>query len=686
MPTNLFVFDSAEFRLDARPDRIDLRDREFRPKLVSLPDEFPTRSFVDEYFDEYKHLVGDQGEEGACTGFGLAAMINYLRFRRAIENGETPPKRSVSKAMLYHMARLYDEWDGEDYDGSSCRGAMKGWHKHGVCFEENWPYNDNAPTRPLEGWAEEAATIPLGSYYRVNKKSISDVQAAIFETGAVYVSARVHAGWRLKEASRLPIIEHKKATKGIHAFALVGYNELGFIVQNSWGDSWGMNGFAILTYQDWAKNATDVWVSVLGARVRVKRAAYTTSEVSLSEYAALQEASSPASSSGSFDERWDVDTAREHSLVLGNNGAPINRFLEELNANTAVERVVSKNVRTWARKSSAHRKIMIYAHGGLNSEAASMRRIQGMGRYFLRDEVYPLFITWKTGFGESLFSSLKDVKESIVPERSEAIKDAWIEVKERLSAARDYAVEIAARELLIKAIWSEMKENASASAEKEGGINELAKYLAGLATEFPDLEIHLVGHSAGSILLGHLLSLMTRRKQKVASCHLYAPACTLDFANRFYGHPLSKGTFSVDNFYIDMLGDNMERKDHVGTENLTLYGKSLLYLVSRALERNHKTPLLGMEAGWNVELEQANDIWRGFPEIPEEMRIWLSGPGAKANINFHGKTRSTVATAKGKSIPLSHGSFDNDVKMIQTTLTRVLGRRPNGSGWDLSGF
>ena len=29
--------------------------------------------------------------------------------------------------MLYEMARRYDEWPGENYEGSSARGAMKGW-------------------------------------------------------------------------------------------------------------------------------------------------------------------------------------------------------------------------------------------------------------------------------------------------------------------------------------------------------------------------------------------------------------------------------------------------------------------------------------------------------------------------------------------------------------------------------
>ena len=80
----------------------------------------------------------DQGPDGACTGFGLAAVINYLLFLGTVDSTAAP--RRVSAAMLYELARLYDEWPGEDYDGSSCRGALKGWYRHGVCRDELWPY------------------------------------------------------------------------------------------------------------------------------------------------------------------------------------------------------------------------------------------------------------------------------------------------------------------------------------------------------------------------------------------------------------------------------------------------------------------------------------------------------------------------------------------------------------------
>src|SRR5262245_11387041 len=240
MPANRMKTAKRNVTLDARPDRPDIRDRIYQPPLVSLPHAFPPDHWLKTYLPKYRKagLILDQGQEGACTGFGLGCVINYLLFRQSVINKTKPPPR-VSTRMLYHLARRYDEWPGEDYQGSSCRGAMKGWFHHGVCADELWPYRDKHGkavfVSPGKGWDADAARRPLGAYYRVMIDSISDIQAAINEVGAVYVSSNVHAGWDKvpNKSSKLPVIAWKPGTASIggHAFALVGYNAEGFIIQ-----------------------------------------------------------------------------------------------------------------------------------------------------------------------------------------------------------------------------------------------------------------------------------------------------------------------------------------------------------------------------------------------------------------------------------------------------------------------
>ncbi len=116
--------------MDTRRDSADFRDRIYQPALVRLQDQLIS--------DRERIRILDQGREGACTGFGLAAMVNYLNIGRGIEE-------EVSARMLYEMAKRHDRWPGEDYEGSSARGAMKGWYKNGVCPDSDWPYNPQRP-------------------------------------------------------------------------------------------------------------------------------------------------------------------------------------------------------------------------------------------------------------------------------------------------------------------------------------------------------------------------------------------------------------------------------------------------------------------------------------------------------------------------------------------------------------
>jgi hypothetical protein len=86
-----------ERKLNVRRDTLDSRDRMFEATLI----EVPTRLSLSEY-RKLRIPVLDQGEEGACTGFGLATVANYLLTRRKVE----PDKAPVSARMLYEMAPL----------------------------------------------------------------------------------------------------------------------------------------------------------------------------------------------------------------------------------------------------------------------------------------------------------------------------------------------------------------------------------------------------------------------------------------------------------------------------------------------------------------------------------------------------------------------------------------------------
>jgi hypothetical protein len=670
--------------LDARPDRLDLRDREFTPSVVCLPQRWPDDGAIRKLVPQYckSGLVLDQGQEGACTGFGLACVINYLHWRTDIQNRARKKHQPVSPRMLYHLARFYDEWPGEDYDGSSCRGALKAWHKHGVCTETLWPYRDKKGAvrflAPLEGWAEDALTRRLGVYYRINRASVVDLQAAILEIGAVYVSSDVHDGWAVASKKKitghasLPTIKpiKKQDSLGGHAFALVGFNGIGFVVQNSWGTAWGNCGFAVLPYEQWVQYGTDAWISALGVPTIAAR--MSKSPVPSKEKVVIARAGSISFTSSARAPRpavkkevapWNAERAYQHTLVMGNDGDVINRIVTHENAMSCVQDLACDAVDA-ALRSAKSKHLVIYAHGGLNSEDASIDRIQTLAPYFRANGIHPLFLTWKTGPAETLSSILDDELKRI-PRPEGDVGEFFERVKETAAEVLDRTIEVLARPAA-KPIWSQMKQNAAASIEVGRGCELLANALVNLKARLPDVKVHLIGHSAGSIILGHLLDLLPQRNMAIDSCHLYAPACTVRFAVDHYLPATKRGTLDRKRLHLHVLSDANEICDTVGP-----YRKSLLYLVSRSLESCHKMPILGLE---QVFEPKNNPKWHD-PEI-ETVKAWQKFWQSSGNGLDVVHDRQVSTGSLGKKIQASHGCFDNDATTIETTLRRIIGTTP----------
>ena len=71
--------------LDARADRQDIRDQWFQPEVRHLSARFPDDATVESVWNAYADagFIRNQGNDGACTGFGLAAVIHYLNWLRS---------------------------------------------------------------------------------------------------------------------------------------------------------------------------------------------------------------------------------------------------------------------------------------------------------------------------------------------------------------------------------------------------------------------------------------------------------------------------------------------------------------------------------------------------------------------------------------------------------------------------
>lgn len=606
--------------LDARQDSTDFRDLIYQPVLEQLPRERLPAT-------EHIH-IRDQGREGACTGFGLAAVIDYLnqgRVRAGVLDG---PWEEVSTRMLYEMARCHDRWPGEDYEGSSARGAMKGWHKNGVCPEADWRYVIGESGALTAERAGKALRYPLGAYYRVLPRR-SDFQAAILEAQVLFVTARVHAGWN---DPRGGVIRYQpEAVRGGHAFAVVGYTERGFIVQNSWGNGWGglelggrtVPGLALWTYEDFEASLMDAWVARMALPVE--------SLLALRSGAIAHVPGGPR--------RIEAAPPR-HEIALNYVHIDDGRYdpRGDYPSNfTQVDEIV--------QRAAGAKHLVLYAHGGLNSVAAAASRVAAWKPAFERNDVYAVHFIWETG----LLAELRDVllgKEDLARDRVGGFLSGWW----------DSVLEKATWPLG-RPLWKEMISDAEIAFPAGGGpagpagTDALERLIAAIAPPgHGGPTIHLVGHSAGSIWLSHLLA---RWKSlggpPIQNLIFLAAACT----HQLYAdlvRPRMRDR-SVEELSLFMLSAEDEKDDTVQG----IYRKSLLYLVSNSYQKS-AGELIGADSGVPI---------LGMAKFLDALEPLTEGYKRRVATYITGRDPETTSP--------SHGGFDNDLPTMNTMLRLVLG-------------
>jgi hypothetical protein len=586
------------YLLNAIPDIPDIRDRYYDPSLIPLkPRIDPPQGLI----------ILDQGLEGACTGFGLAAVINYLKCPPDAQSGASP-------RMLYEMAKQFDEWEGEDYSGSSCRGAIRGWYHNGVCQEQDWTYSSKKPGRLSPARAKQARETTIGAYYRL-RPNIVDYHYALNEAGAIYVSARVHAGWQAPKNGRIRI---KGQIIGGHAFAVVGYDEEGFWVQNSWGPTWGDQGLALWGYEDWQHHVQDAWVVTLACPTPSIFPGIARIGLTPEKDALFGKDPTRSQIAGHF---VHLDDGRFNTT--GKYASALADTLETTGHLKKIQR---------------YDHILLYAHGGLNSTGASARRIAAMKETFKANGIYPYHFMYDTGL-------LEEIKDVVLRRKTDTVDRA-----EGITDISDWLIEKATR-VPGRALWREMKSGAKKPFIPGGDGRKVVKAFGDVikADHYPR-QLHLVGHSTGAILIAWLLRELKRAKVpfRVASCSLMAPAATLDLFQSHFAPLLNRTGFGIDRFGIYNLSQALELDDHVGG----IYQKSLLYLVSRAFEEDTRPkPLLGM-------MRYAGQA----SSLPTEAVFVSQGEPPKGTV---------VPTASN-----SHGGFDNDPATMNHILGRVLGAEP----------
>lgn len=182
--------------------------------------------------------VLDQGAEGACVGFGSAGVVAAAPSSRS---GVTDDYAR----NWYRRAQRLDEWPGERYEGTSVlAGCLVGrerklwagfrWAKNAAELAAGILNPDLGPAVIGVQWSEDLYDVPKTGAVRPNVTLDPDMGHCTVLFG--YVPARAFVSRKLRDQ-----LEELQLWEAVDQ-----QQEPSFLLLNSWSDTWGASGRAVV--------------------------------------------------------------------------------------------------------------------------------------------------------------------------------------------------------------------------------------------------------------------------------------------------------------------------------------------------------------------------------------------------------------------------------------------------------
>lgn len=199
--------------------------------------------------------VRDQGSRGTCWAFATAACSEITYNKNSGSTGNKRKKVSESfiawclagnTTVARNSGTLFTPCTSDPQkDVGWMRNAMDAVQKNGVCLLEYYPYTTVQPST-CDHW-NDPKIYPGRHYSMSNYNNNEALKKVIYEYGSVGVNMNVGDEYRAY-TSGIFDMQNDHGPIGVHSVTLVGWgvsssNEPYWILRNSWGTTWGENGY-----------------------------------------------------------------------------------------------------------------------------------------------------------------------------------------------------------------------------------------------------------------------------------------------------------------------------------------------------------------------------------------------------------------------------------------------------------
>jgi Cysteine protease len=197
----------------------------------------------------------NQGGEGSCVSWGVGYAARSISWQDLYGGSYSYSTNIFSPEYIYNQIKVSD-----CASGSYITDGLDIIQDQGVCVWDDMPYTDvSCDLYPNTFQLQQAANYKVASYTRlsINLDAFKDQLAAgkpIVVGGPVY-----------RQFYYLGYDEIQTTTRrnyGGHCYCVVGYDDSrnAFLVMNSWGTSWGTDGFGWISYDIMNSVFTEAYV------------------------------------------------------------------------------------------------------------------------------------------------------------------------------------------------------------------------------------------------------------------------------------------------------------------------------------------------------------------------------------------------------------------------------------------